>query len=803
MIRIVSSHFQARRHGIAVQLMVSALLPAVLISRTHAAYGAGDTESALALEEVTVTAQKVAEPLSKVPMSVAAYDSHTMEELGAHSIDDIQSLTPGLDIAYPAGTGQGNSSFVTIRGIGSTSGAATTAVYIDDVPIQVRRGTVGNSGDPLPKIFDLERVEVLRGPQGTLFGANAEGGAIRYITPQPSLSGEDGFVRGELASTDHGASSYEYGAAAGGPLMAGVLGGRASFDYRRDGGYIDRVDYQNLQRFADTNSDRSVVGRVAFLIKPIDQLTVTPGMYYQETRYNDANFFWQSYDTTLVNPGFPGSALGQHRFVNGNALPQPASDRWLLPSLKVETQLGETTLTSVTGYFNRHYRITTDYTNLGGMTALAILGEGLGWTEYPLTDPTAAVQKTGQSNLSQELRISNHDPASRLHYTAGLYFANQNQRDYTNIGANFLSLLELPPGEPFVQGDQTTGDRQYAAFGQVDYALTRWVTVTAGVRVARQRVQFEQTLSGFLAVGPGTGSQYFSGAQSETATTPRVDVTFHPDEDSTYYLSYAKGDRPGGIQPAPAVPPGDQCEASAAQLGVPPAGQSLSYRQDTTTDFEIGAKNKLFDGRFSSAVSLYRIDWKDVQQFLQIPNCAGVGYIANLGKARVNGVDLQLNARPLSSLLVMLSVGYTDAHFVRNSQVGAGYTTVYSGDTLLPPPSGITPWAGSVQVRYSLPGLPVPAYVLLDERVKSHNPGPYVNNPDPLQRVSFDPSTSLLNGRLGTSLAGAEIALYCNNILNASPLLGRINNNFGPGDSLFYAATFRPRTVGLTFQKEF
>ncbi len=765
---------------------------------------AAEVTDASQLEEITVTAQKYSEPLSKVPMSVLAYDGRTMDELGVHSLNDIQSLAPSLDIAYPTGTGNGNASFVTLRGIGSTSGAATTAVYIDDVPIEVRRGTLGISGDAMPTIFDLDRIEILRGPQGTLFGADAEGGAIRYITPQPVFTHFSGFLREDVSYTQNGTPSYESGIAAGGPLIDDTLAFRASFDFRREGGYIDRVDFQNLSDDANSNSDHSAVARVAFALKPGDNWLVTPAVYFQETRYNDANFFWLSYDNTQVSPSFPASNPGSGKFVDGNALPQIATDRWVMPSLKVEGQFGGLTFTSITGYFDRHYLINTDYTNLVGLTGADIVGPVSGLGEYP-SGTTDALQKTTQNNLTQELRLARRDPAARVQFTAGLYFANLRQYDDSDVSGSFLSqYLPFAPGEPLVSGDELTRDKQYAAFGQIDLRVAQGLTLSGGVRVARQEVEFHELEGGFLVEGPVNSTSYFSGSESETATTPKLTLTYLPGDSSTYYLNIAKGERPGGTQPAPPIPTGvPSCEASAAQLGVPSAGNPLAYKEDTTTDTEIGAKNKFFNGEVSTAFSVYHIEWNEVQQYLQIPNCAGVGYIANLGKARVNGADLQINARPLASLLFTLSLSYTDAAYTKNSQVANGYTTVYAGDSILAPPTGVTPWSGSVQARYSFSAHGLPGYVLLDDRAKSHNPGPYTNNPDPLGRIAYDPATNLLNGRLNLSVYGTDVALYCNNILDAHPLLGVANNYLGANDNLFYASTFRPRTLGLTLERKF
>jgi len=212
------------------------------------------------LQEVVVTATKQAEPLSKVPISIAAFTAETMDRQGVRSIQDIASLTPGLTFSRDT-FGGGTDTSISIRGVRSDSGAATTGIYIDDVPIQIRSNVQTSFGSSFPQVFDLERIEVLRGPQGTLFGAGAQGGAVRFITPTPSLTDSSLYARTEIGSTEHGDISYEGGAAVGVPLVDNVLGLRASAWYRREGGFVDR-DPANTgapsgQSFDDVNSSNS------------------------------------------------------------------------------------------------------------------------------------------------------------------------------------------------------------------------------------------------------------------------------------------------------------------------------------------------------------------------------------------------------------------------------------------------------------------------------------------------------------------------------------------------------------------
>ena len=188
------------------------------------------------------------------------------------------TITPGVDYQL---TGPKN--LLSIRGIYSGGGAATTAIYIDDVPVQVRVGIVGLVGATLPAVFDLDRVEVLRGPQGTLFGSSAEGGAIRFITPEPSLDEYSGYSRADVGYTDDGAPSYEAGAAFGGPIVADELGFRVSAWHRRDGGYVDHISAipggYDLPRF-ELERQRCACAR-RWPSRPPSSLKITPSLYYQ------------------------------------------------------------------------------------------------------------------------------------------------------------------------------------------------------------------------------------------------------------------------------------------------------------------------------------------------------------------------------------------------------------------------------------------------------------------------------------------------------------------------------------------
>src|SRR5205807_576223 len=222
---------------------------AQLFAQSSSAQTTGGTAAPAELQEIVVTAERREERLEDVPISVGVFSKERLDAQGLRSVDDLTRFSPGVTFIRD-GTGSSanyndENSDINIRGVDSSSGASTVAVYIDDTPIQSRRIGFGTL-NTFPVIFDLDHVEVLRGPQGTLFGAGSEGGNVRFILPQPSTTNYSAYARAELASTYSGDPTYEAGGAVGGPLIEGMLGFRASASYRREGGWVDRVDRTTL-----------------------------------------------------------------------------------------------------------------------------------------------------------------------------------------------------------------------------------------------------------------------------------------------------------------------------------------------------------------------------------------------------------------------------------------------------------------------------------------------------------------------------------------------------------------------------
>ncbi|HKQ81934.1 MAG TPA: TonB-dependent receptor plug domain-containing protein, partial [Steroidobacteraceae bacterium] len=364
--------------------------------------GAGGSE----ISEIIVTATRVSERLSRVAASVTAFDQVKLDEEGVRSMDDVSRLAPGVTFTNTSYSGRTD---IAIRGIGSQVGASTTGIYIDDTPVQVRN--IGQSTNPYPEIFDLQRIEVLRGPQGTLFGAGSEGGAVRFITPQPSLDHYTGYGRAETSVTDGGDPSWEAGMAIGGPIVEDKLGFRASAWKRRTGGYIDRVsniDFHSTDKNA--NYRDAVVGRLALGVAPTDWLTVTPSVLYQKTEDNDTSLFSER----ISNPK-------QGTFLRPDPLYAPVDDKFVLSALNVQANLGRFTLTSVTSYFDRKGYARADFSLTLPQLVLGpqVFADRLylqGLPGYTL----ASDYPTKQESFTQELRLQAGNPDDRLNGIVGI-----------------------------------------------------------------------------------------------------------------------------------------------------------------------------------------------------------------------------------------------------------------------------------------------------------------------------------------------------------------------------------------------
>jgi outer membrane receptor protein involved in Fe transport len=838
-------------YGISSHVLLLRTLIAIGAIGLSGAALAADAEStatpspaAGGLEEIVVTATRHEESIGRVPISVTAFSQDMIDQKGIKDFQDVVRFTPGVSIDT-SGTNA-----ISIRGISSSGGAGTTGIYIDDTPIQMR--ALGfNPDDTLPKTFDLDRVEVLRGPQGTLFGAGSEGGTVRYIMTQPSVTQESTYAKTEVSFTRGGQPSYEVGVAHGGPIVDDVLGFRASVWYRYDGGWIDRID-PTTQAVVDkdANHANTVAARLAFLIQPMDGLKITPSVMFQNARKHDESDYW---------PAYSNVAGGQFRDGTPERIPVP--DRYYLPAIKIVADVGKTQIISNSSYYNRN-----ELTGYQGTSYDLAYYQSQSWiigscgsasttavppcSWYPLIDGRGIHLPPGfagyatpntitnqQQSWTEELRWQSNDDTSPWKWTVGAFWSLSKETSIEELqdkqivpfwnalfgitpqsyfGGDFYDCNGVGTPQSFPNCDiyynnNVGHDRQLAAFGETTYSITDQWKVTLGGRYAKMSFDLRHHGDGLENYGP----DFESASESQTSFTPKAGVSFQMDPSNLFYFTYAKGFRPGGGN----APLPGYCDGIGGlqQTGYP-NGAPLTYNSDTTQSYELGAKNSVAD-RFRIASSVYYIKWKNIQQNVYVPYNCGLQFTDNLGTAIAKGFDVQADLALGAGFTADLAVGYTSARYsvstpapkpllVQSGDAISGEAAIDGG------PGTNPPWTVSVGGQYNFKVTDKAAFVRMDWEYTSRNPW-LAGVQDPAT-VQYSPetytlsSTHFASARTGITLGTWQVALFCDNLFDSRTT---INYQLSQADanSPAYAAnplglesvqqnayTWRPRTIGIT-----
>jgi iron complex outermembrane receptor protein len=796
----------------------------VLVGGARAADTAAASASSDAIEEIVVTAERRSERLMDVPMSITAFGQDKMDQQGLRSVDDLTRVAPGVTFLRN-GTGvSGNyndeDSDVSIRGVDSAAGASTTGIYVDDTPIQTRHLNFGTL-NPFPALFDLERVEVLKGPQGTLFGAGSEGGTIRFITPEASLTTYSGFARAEFGQIDGGGQNYEAGLAFGGPIIDNVLGFRVSASFREDGGWVDRVSYApgpstlescgfcisvpyaggqatvysgapTVTGITERNANwhDTATFRAALKWAATDNLTVSPSIYVQTLHINDTGTYW----IDLSNPS-------GNTYNNGNQQRDPSTDPWYIAAIKVNWNLPGVQLVSNTSYYSRDQHSISDYSQWAPTIFLSNQYTALG-------DTSSAYFTDHQNNFTEELRASSADAANRLQWSVGLYYAHVNENSTESVdsadivnGYNAIGISPasgvLNPADAYLQPVFSLIDKQAAVFGELSYKLTDTIKATAGLRYSRLDYTGNINESGALASYTNVLS---SRSGSDSPLTPRVVLNYQPDADSLYYASAAKGFRPGGI--------------NARLPSICTGGQVPTFESDSLWQYEIGSKNTLLEHRLQLSASVYYLQWKNIQQFVYLT--CGLGFDYNLGQVTGKGGDIEVEWRATPDLTLGLNAAYTDSVYTTNVLFPGGSfpgeLAVAAGDHL---PS--SPWNITANLEYIWNGMSRKPYLRLDYQYATAQNSlvPYqdaANHPNDDPTEPGLPEIRFLNLRAGLRFDGFDLSLFAQNALDfhsaifvSRDLATTALNNY-PGtnfDTNYFGRGYAPRTVGVTATYKF
>ena len=596
-------------------------------------------------DEIVVTATKRAENLQDVPIAITAFGTKTLDDLQVDSFDDYAKLVPSLSYKS-AGPGYSN---VYFRGVASGENANHSAslpsvgTYLDEQPITTITGALDLH------VFDIERVEAIAGPQGTLYGASSQAGTVRIITNKPDTGSFYGAVNLELNKVAHGDFGYTGEGFVNAPI-SGNAAVRVVGWYRRDGGYIDNVfgtrtypssgiTIDNSDLAEDDYNDVTTYGaRAALKIDLDDNWTVTPQVMGQRQK---------SYGSFAEESGLGDLETMQFHYEKND-------DRWWQAALTVEGKLANFDVTYAGSYMKRQIDGEFDYTDYSYFYD-ALYGYGVYWydNDYNLIDPSQYIVSDDKfTKQSHELRFSS--PADkRLRLIAGLFY----QRQTHNIEQNYIiddlvDFFVVPGTESNIWlTKQLRVDRDYAAFGELAFDILPELTVTGGGRWYK----FDNTLEGFFGFSAGYSSRTGVAAcfappvvagspctnldkrTKDSGFVHRLNATWKPSEDLLVYATWSRGFRPGGINRRGELPP---------------------YAADFLTNYEIGTKYSFGRGAHFN-ITGYRGDWDDIQ--LSFLGANGLTEIRNAGAARIWGIEADLLLRPVEGLTWGTGVAYNNA----------------------------------------------------------------------------------------------------------------------------------------------
>lgn len=708
------------------------------------------------LTEIVVTANKRDQRLQDVPASITAETGAMLEHRGATQLEDIVQTTPGLT---NAGAGGGNSTDLTIRGV-TTGGLglkqSTVALLFDDIPLDPAFST--QSATNL-RTVDIQRVEVLRGPQGTLFGSGSLSGAVRFITNKPDLDDYSGSAEITGAGTDGGSGSGSGSLVLNAPIIQDKLGVRLVGYYFDDGGWVD--DIQTHQ--SDVNGNRTSGGRIEIEGRPTEQLTVTVTGAYQNSHDLGAG---ESLYTQPAGYGSSDEVTDLRRSTDLDVVSKIAN-------VGVRYDLDSVSLFSSSTYIRRETVQLDDAGYYNDLLALAVgLPELTGASAPTVTD-------NNQDIFTQELRANSRGDGP-LKWTVGAFYLDTNLEGGQVISSPALFKLT---GVPDLTDLQSRGNQtEVAGFGETTYTFADKWDLAAGARVAYTSLNSTTDSTGVLLVGSLNPADIVSSEISQHSTTadPRLSLAYRADLDLTLYATISRGHRVGGPN-------------LTAGLGGP--GIPTSYRSDSLWNYEAGVKNQLLDGRLQLRGDLYYINWSDIQVAL-VKN--DVNYVGNAGSAGIYGGEFEGVAKPVAWLDVGGSLSLSHGaltHDVPNLTRVTGLIGVKSGDLL--PASPETQVTVFSQGNFSL--MNRDAYV----RISDSYIGSEYTDFDRQGTRFGDYNTVDL--RAGIYLHHLEVVAFAKNLTNSDGAQSASDPTYvGPvpaNPQLAYR--IRPRTVGLTVRASF
>lgn len=712
---------------------------------------AAETASGTSVDEVVVTASKQPETVKNTPTALSVLGADTLNKLGISQFSDYMTYVPGMSFNDVGAPGHGT---VILRGLntGWEQTSATVGFYVDESPFAPNSpSAIGALVNPDPDLADVERVEVLKGPQSTLYGARSLGGVIRVVSLKPDLETFSGSIRISGSEVEGGGGGYGLRGSVNIPLVEDKVAIRLSAYRRGDPGWSDNVRTGD----EDVNSDRATGAKFALLMKPTEKLSITLNGLIQDLDINGVSQTDLDPDTLKPISGYDkySAAFNPH-----------LSAKMSLLNLTADYQAGPGTLTSATSYTRYRNSDLYDYTGPYGILLPAF---GLNATDYAML----GVLNPGMDKFTQEVRYSS-DRIGRLQFLAGLFYTREAVQYNVNLAVASVPSGQIlpPPFNDIVTANTAANYEEYAGFGDVTFFITDDLDVMGGIRLGHNNQHS-------LAVGTGllTGPSNEPSQSSENNTDYLATIRWRPTPYISTYLRAASGYRPGGPQFSP-VP-----------------GANASFRSDKVWNYEAGIKGSTPDHLLTFDLAAYHIDWTDIQLNQLV---GGLTVTGNGGDAKVDGVEANLTLTPVAGLVFGANGAYTDARMSKldpTSTVGAAI-----GDALPFTPK----WAGALTADYSFPITPdmnggVGASLRYQGDRHSGFPGDVINT----DRIM--PAYTAVDLRASIDWYKSSLIFRVTNVGNEHGLTGFSLNRIAPIPQPALGTYAAPRTFSLSFETRF
>jgi iron complex outermembrane recepter protein len=783
--------------GVSGRLLAAAVGIAATLGAPLTAMGQTASNSG-GLEEIVVTANKLnAQKVLDIPVSVQAIGGDALQAAGVSGIMDVAGEIPGLSIQD---LGPGDKKYV-IRGINST-GDATTGVYYGEAVISGSNADDGGGFESDIRLYDLNRIEVLRGPQGTLYGASSMSGTIRFVPNSPDLNTLGGYLTTEGSQTSHASGNYNVNGALNLPIIDGMLAVRLVGWKLYDSGYIDQTRVgQGVTALTNVGTSKAPIfkslpvvglgfkkgvndddvggGRAIVRFQPTDNLTIDAN-YTTQTETSGGSSRYTPAGVAAFSGG-PIPPIQGCDLCNTDVTLSPWSDNLKIFGLTVEYKTGVGTITGTTNQYNR----TTDFT----FDSTPVL------VSFNVPVPAETLEPRTRKVNSSELRFAS-DFNSPVNFVAGVYREHETQDLAVQVittGGNGLvtgpfststadDALDFPGvGDTFFGRTDTRSDTQYAGFGEATWKITDAWTAVAGIRYFTETLNGVQTQTHPFGGFPGAPNlvPIVDPEQKFNKVTWKVNSSYKFSEELLAYGTISTGFRSGGLN-----------AVSEPFEPIPAA-----YSPDSLTNFELGAKGRVFGGLFDYQADVYFIKWDNIQVQETTADGAFV-YQGNAGTAHVKGVEFELTAHPFQYLAASLAGSYQDAYLTQGAgapQYALNPTLGRTGDAIPNVPKfqlnfGLNytapltgTWQGLVATDVTYRGA-VNAYFASNTQFNI-----------PLA------SYTLLNLRLGVINGPWSVTAFARNLTDKRAQVSAINSSQDP-DALL---TVRPRTIGLTATRKF